>query len=204
VALEEPTGRRRRGDELVNALLDAAWAEFLEKGYAEMTYEGVAERAGTSRSVVYRRWPGKQELALAALRHRGAADPLEVPDTGTLRGDLVAMLTDLNRRRAEMMALLGVHMGDYYRETGLAPGALRVHWLGNRGSVAPLVVERAVARGEVPRERVTPRAIRLASDLARHEILMTLRPMTDDVIESIVDDVVVPLLTGAPPRHAEP
>jgi hypothetical protein len=33
---------------------------------------------------------------------------------------------------------------------------------------------------------------------------MTLRPMTDDVIESIVDDVVVPLLTGAPPRHAEP
>lgn len=183
----------------MHALLDAAWTEFLEKGYAGLTYEGVAERAGTSRSVVYRRWPTKQELALAALRERGDVDPVELPDTGTLRGDLLAMLTDLNNRRAQMMALLGVHMGDYYRETGMAPGSLRENWLGGRGPLAPLVVERAVARGEVPPERVTPRSVRLASDLWRHDVLLALGPLTDEAITSIVDDVVVPLLTGRPP-----
>lgn len=202
MTLDEPAGRRRRGDELVHALLDAAWLEFSEKGYGDLTYEGVADRAGTSRSVVYRRWPTKRELVLAALRQRGDSDPLEAPDTGSLRGDLIALLTELNDRRGEMIALLGVHMGDYYRETGVAPGSLRVHWLGNRGSAAPAVIERAVRRGEVPRERVTPRTVGLASQLVRDEILMTLRPMSEAAIVEIVDEVVVPVLTGAPPRRA--
>lgn len=185
----------------MEALLDAAWAEFRDKGYGDLTFEGVAERAGTSRSVVYRRWPTKRDLVLAALQNRGDTDPVELPDTGTLRGDLVSLLTDLNARRAELMVLLGVHMGDYYRETGLAPGTLRQSWLGGRGPLAPLVVERAVARGEVPPERVTPRTVRLASDLWRHEVLLTLEPLTDEAIASLVDEIVLPVLTGAAPRR---
>lgn len=200
MTLEGKAATRRRGEELEAALLEAAWSEVVENGYAELTYEGVASRAGTSRSVVYRRWPTKQELALAALRHRGDGLPRIVPDTGTLRGDLVAMLRLMNERSSQMMVLLGVHMGDFYRESGLTPAELRGHWVGDRGAAARTIVERAAERGEVPAERVTPRTVRLATDLVRHDVLMAMSPLTDEAIASIVDEVVLPVLTGAAPR----
>jgi hypothetical protein len=61
--------RRRRGPALEEALLDAAWTELTERGYDDMTIDAVAVRAGTSRAVLYRRWPNKQELVLATLAH---------------------------------------------------------------------------------------------------------------------------------------
>jgi len=64
-----PAARRRRGKELEDALLHAAWAELQENGYAGFTLEAVAERAGTSRPVLYRRWAGKDELVGAAIVH---------------------------------------------------------------------------------------------------------------------------------------
>ena len=62
--------RRRRGDVLERALLDAAWAELEDSGYDDLTIDAVAQRAGTSRAVLYRRWPNKQDLMLAALAHQ--------------------------------------------------------------------------------------------------------------------------------------
>ena len=59
--------QRRRGEVLEKALLDAAWAELTERGYDDLTVDAVATRAGTSRAVLYRRWPSKQELVLATL-----------------------------------------------------------------------------------------------------------------------------------------
>ena len=58
-----------------------------------MTIDAVAVRAGTSRAVLYRRWPNKQELVLAALKHEAAKDVVVAPDTGSLRGDVIALLT---------------------------------------------------------------------------------------------------------------
>ena len=70
--------QRRRGAALEEALLDAAWSELSERGYDDMTIDAVAVRAGTSRAVLYRRWPNKQELVLAALAHEVRKDA--VPD----------------------------------------------------------------------------------------------------------------------------
>src|SRR5580658_8726409 len=62
---------RRRGAALEHALLDAAWAELQDVGYAALTIEAVADRAGTSRAVLYRRWRNRPELVIAAMcRHR--------------------------------------------------------------------------------------------------------------------------------------
>jgi len=60
------TTTRRRGSALDDALLDAAWAELQEAGYAGLTMEGVAQRAGTSRPVLARRWPNRPQLVIAA------------------------------------------------------------------------------------------------------------------------------------------
>lgn len=197
----EKSGRatRRRGQELEDALVDAAWAELVENGFAATTIEAVAARAGTSRAVVYRRWPDKRALALAVVRAKGVAPPFAVPDTGSLRGDLLALLRRVNTARAETVVLMGSYAGELFRELGITPAAAREVAIGDRGASTRLIADRAVARGEVDAARATPRAVQVAADLWRHDVLMHLRPLTDDEIVEIVDEVALPLLTGAPP-----
>lgn len=191
---------RRRGAELEGALLEAVWDQLMQSGYEGLTYERVAYRAGTSRSVVYRRWPTKRELALAAIAHQGAIRaPLDAPDTGTLRGDLLVVLRAMNEQRAEAMVLFGTRLGTFYQEAGISPSVARQYWLGDRSTAMRQILDRAVARGEVDPSRVTPRSERVAADLLRHEVLMRYSPATDRTIVEIVDEVAVPLLTGRAP-----
>src|ERR1700747_1141832 len=91
--------QRRRGEELEAALLDAAWDELVEAGFAKLAMESVAARAKTGVAVLYRRWPNKDDLVLAAIRHYGETRPVEIPDTGTLRGDMLALLGRINDAR---------------------------------------------------------------------------------------------------------
>lgn len=202
MTLDERRPQRRRGARLEKDLLEAAWAELTEHGYAELTFEGVARRADTSRSVVYRRWSTRRDLVLAALRHRTDEPPQPAPDTGSLRGDLVEILRGMTRR-VDVMVLLGVQMGEFSRETGISPYALREHWLGGGGAAVAEVVRRATDRGEVDAARVTPRTVRLAADLLRLEVTTTMRSPSEATLASIVDEVVVPVLTGRAPRAAE-
>jgi len=80
---------RRRGAALEAALLDAAWDELQVTGYQAMTMEAVADRAGTSRAVLYRRWPKRAELVVATLRrHRRLALTVRItltPGHGTAK-----------------------------------------------------------------------------------------------------------------------
>jgi AcrR family transcriptional regulator len=193
----EPPTRRRRGAELESALLDAVWAELVEKDYDALTYEAVAERASTSRAVVYRRWPTKPELVRAAVSRAAKAERIEPIDTGTLRDDLIELLEAGNRERVRTGIILTTRLGGYFQETGTALGDLREVFLQNHpgASRSDLIYDRAVARGEVRPERLTPRARTLAFDLFRSELLMTLKPVPKETIEAIVDEVVVPLLT---------
>ncbi|GAA0393779.1 TetR/AcrR family transcriptional regulator [Microbispora corallina] len=190
------TGSRRRGAELEEALLDAAWDELVSVGYGGFTIEGVAERAQTSRPVVYRRWPNRAELAAAAIAHHAARDPVVVPDTGSLRDDLVALLRVASSRRGEMAAVVSVQMGQYFAETDSSMAELRERFLAERGRPHWLekILRRAADRGEIDLARLTPRLADLPMDLLRHELLMTLRPVPDDVIIEIVDDVFMPLV----------
>ena len=84
-------GARRRGEELEDALLTAAWQELLEVGYPKLTMENVAARAGTSKPVIYRRWPTRPKLVIAALAHNLPLEEADI-DTGSLRGDLIELV----------------------------------------------------------------------------------------------------------------
>jgi AcrR family transcriptional regulator len=186
---------RRRGAELETAILDAARDELLGRGYAGFTIEGVAERAATSRHVVYRRWRTRQELALAALRHEVGPHSAAIPDTGSLRGDLIAVMVRANETRMTTAALFSMHLGAFYQETGMTPDALRNELLGGRAGSSEIILERAVARGEVDAAALTPRRSNVAADLFRHEVIMTLKPVPRSVIEEIVD--IALLVLGA-------
>src|SRR5579862_7784729 len=90
--LQPQVRHRRRGEQLESALLDAAWAELVSAGFAGLTMESVAARAKTGVAVLYRRWSNKDDLVIAALEHYGRTHRIEIPDTGSLRGDLLAFL----------------------------------------------------------------------------------------------------------------
>jgi AcrR family transcriptional regulator len=186
--------QRRRGPALQEALLDAAWAELIERGYDDLTIDAVAVRAGTSRAVLYRRWPGKQELVLAALQHAVAKDVVVAPDTGSLRGDVIALLKEANKVRVGLAAQLVTRLGGFYRQTGASLADLSAFVQGGRDAILEQTIQRAIDRGEIEPEQVTGRIARLPVDLFRYEILMTLRPLSDEAIEEIVDTVWLPLL----------
>jgi AcrR family transcriptional regulator len=192
---------RRRGTELEQAILDAAWEQLTAEGYEHFTIDTVAARARTSKPVLYRRWKTREDLLRATVRHRGAVDPPSVPDTGTLRGDLLALLTHANTNRNPMAALVSSMLGSYYNQASPTPAELRDAFLSQRGSAVEKVVNRAVERGEIDPARLTPRIIDLPFDLFRNEMLMTLKPVPDHVLRQIVDDIFIPLVTAPGPAR---
>jgi AcrR family transcriptional regulator len=191
--------QRRRGRALEEALLDAAWAELAERGYDDLTIDAVAARAGTSRAVLYRRWPNKQELVLAALAHEVGKDVVVAPDTGSLRGDVIALLQQANKVRVGLATQLFTQLGGFYRQTGTSLAELTAFVQGGRNPLLEQAIQRATDRGEIDPERVTERIARVPVDLFRHEILMTLRPLSDAAIEEIVDTIFLPLLDRRDP-----
>ena len=99
---------RRRGAELEEALLEAAWQELEERGYAGLTMENVATRAGTSRPVIARRWRSKAELTIATLRHQIQKRQIVIADQGDLRTELLDYLAQASKRITEITALFSL------------------------------------------------------------------------------------------------
>ena len=192
---ESTPARRRRGTALEEALLDAAWAEITERGYEHLSFDAVAARAGTSKPVVYRRWPSKPELAQAAFRHVIRRDPILAPDTGNLRDDVIALLRELNGRRVGIATVLVAQLSDLYRATGTSMDDLRTSLETGQETVMETIVGRAVRRGEIDAEKLTPRIIRLPVDLFRAQLLMTARAVPDADILEIVDTIFLPAVT---------
>ena len=190
----DATPQRRRGPALENALLTAAWDELDERGYDDFTVDGVAARAGTSRAVLYRRWPGKPELVHAALVSAMTKSPITVPDNGSLRADVVDLLRQANSQRGHLAVTVATRLGGFYRDTGVSLAELRAVLEGERGATMDKLIARAVSRGEIRPNQITGRIAQLPVDLLRHDVLFTLAPLTDDAIEEIVDAVFLPLV----------
>ncbi|MGW4472573.1 TetR/AcrR family transcriptional regulator [Nonomuraea sp. NPDC004354] len=184
---------RRRGRKLQDAILDAAWDVLVEHGYHGFTYEAVAARAGTSRPVLYRRWPQRDDLLLATLAKFW--QPITVPDTGSLRDDAIGFLRNADADRAGMITLMSVQLADYFRDTGTSLGELRDTLLPpGRPTTFEMIVARAVERGELPDVPRSSRVVNLPLDLLRHDMFMTMRAVSEESIVEIVDEVWLPLL----------
>jgi AcrR family transcriptional regulator len=84
---------RPRDPDADRAILDAAIELFVKQGYEAMSMEGIADRAGVGKTTIYRRWPSKEELVVDAIEE--LIMDVEPPDTGSLRRDLVELLTQL-------------------------------------------------------------------------------------------------------------
>lgn len=182
---------RRRGKELETAILQAVREELKERGYSNLTMDGVAERSGTSKAVLYRRWANRAEIVLAAIRERVPLPLEEVPDYGNLRDDVCGVLRSMNQNNIEVM------MKAFYglvTEIGGMPLASLIFPEGRNNRTMTIVLQRAVDRGEISAEAVTPRMLTLPADLARNEIILYNKPMSEQTIAEIVDEVYLPLV----------
>ncbi|MDI5966992.1 TetR/AcrR family transcriptional regulator [Streptantibioticus silvisoli] len=188
--------RRRHGAELEAALLEAAWDELVGVGFANLTMESVAARARTGIAVLYRRWPNKDQLVLAAIEHYRRTHPVETPDTGTLSGDLHALLTGMSRARATFTAVAAATaFSGLLAEAGLPPAQTRDRLLGDHPfSGAEVIYQRAHDRGEIDLERIPPAALTMPFDLVRHDLFMNLKPLTPARIQTIINDLFLPLV----------
>jgi AcrR family transcriptional regulator len=184
-----PRGRPR-SQEADRAILTAAVELLAERGLAAMTIEEVAARAGVGKATIYRRWPSKGLLALDAfVASFRAEQPL--PDTGTLRGDLLDAL------HAWVLAVTRTPMGrtlaDLIAEAQHDP-ELRAAWrdrvLEPLRSQHRIMLDLAIARGEIPPTVDREVVLDLFFGAAQHRLLLGHLPMTEDFIREVVDVIL--------------
>lgn len=185
-----PPRTRRRGAVLENAILDAAWDELAAVGYAQVTMAGVAARAGTNKAALYRRWPNRTELLAAAIDRRVAPLAALPADTGSLRGDVIAVLQAMNRRSHAAQAVPdpGGELTAYLRHRAATEGFEQMD----------LVLSRARRRGEASGSRLSVQVGRLPVSVLHSELCLGTAPVPDQAITEIVDELFLPLAAGRP------
>jgi AcrR family transcriptional regulator len=185
-----PTRGRPRSTEADRAILTAALELLAERGLAAMSIEEIAARAGVGKTTIYRRWPSKGLLALDAfVRSFGAQQPL--PDTGTLRGDLVVALqawVDAVTETPAGRMLTGL-IAEAQHDPELR-GAWRDRVLEPLRSQHRIMLDRAIDRGEIPPTADRDVALDLLFGSAEHRLLLGHLPMTRDFVRTVVDMIV--------------
>ncbi|MEY9989540.1 AcrR family transcriptional regulator [Streptomyces sp. V4I8] len=192
---------RRRGAELEEAILQAAAEVLKESGVPALTMDEVARRAGTNKNALYRRWPNRVALGVAAYRRLAATETV-LPDTGSLRGDVLEMLRRANSTWSSpfgeilrgLIAAAGSTPELLAKLRDSADGAHEASWLTLLG--------RAVARGDAAPEALHPRVAYAPMALLRNEYVMLGVPAVPDaVLVEIVDEVFLPLVHGRGPHR---
>lgn len=186
--------QRRRGADLEQAILDAAWAEMGDKGYANLTMEAIAARAGTSRPVLSRRWSSVQELATAAIRRELARRPLVVPDLGNLRDELLSFLQQASERSDVFTAAFALFLDEFQKGTKASPHEFRATVLAGEEDALEAVLARAVKRGEIDAGKLRPPLASLLADLFRHHVIMAMQPPSVATRTAWIDDLFLPLI----------
>jgi AcrR family transcriptional regulator len=196
---EAERASRRRGAALEDAILQAAAEVLTEAGVPGLTMDEVARRAGTNKNALYRRWPDRVALGVAAYRRLATAGPVAV-DTGTLRGDALELL---RRANTTWSSPFGEILRGLIAAAGGAPELLAQLRDPAADGANPYdaawltAVGRAVARGEAAPEAVHPRVAAAPTALLRNEyVTRGVTAVPDEVLVEIVDVVFLPLVRG--------
>lgn len=196
--------RGRPRDPGVDLLIHRAALELLgEVGFDRTSIEAVAARSGVAKASIYRRWDGKPALILDAVRAQEPVFDTLPEDTGTLRGDLLAafprflVFSSFDTGQAPIITGLIQAM----RSSPELAEYMQGRFVTSINHLSEIIVERAIARGEVP---AAARDLRLFHDIAPSltvaRMLLTHEPVDAQYKEALVDTVLIPLLMHAESR----
>ncbi len=194
---EEPARAGRRRDPACDlAILTATVDAFVEGGYAAVSIEGVAARAGVGKATIYRRYDSKAELVVDAVRTRACITD-HLPDTGDLRADLRSMLRPLveHLRDESGGKVLIAFMGDRLRHPDLAAEFER-SVIGAKRAHTRKLVRSAVQRGDLPADTDVELIAEVGAAVVWHHALQGL-PLHEDLPDRILD-LVLPRGPGGP------
>ena len=175
-------------------ILEATLEVLAEVGYDRLTMDAVATRAKASKATLYRRWNGKAELVVEAVcAHKEA--PV-VPDTGSLRGDLMAAYCGLGGLDPRFMAILAAVVTAMGRDEEFAT-IYRRDFIAPKQAAMRTVLERAVARGEISEEVDLDLLGPALPGIVLHRVFLLGDEPTPELVARVIDQVILP--AGARP-----
>lgn len=194
LAAVRPKLGRKRDHTRDPEILDAALEVLAETGYDGMTVDMVAARAKAGKATLYRRWSSKAELVLDAVACMKTKDldVASLPDTGTLRGDLVAMVKSPSIRESErkLKVMAGI-ASMIARDPELAEAA-RAALIEPRLAVNRIIFQRAIDRGEIPADRDIEMLCMISPAILSYRSLMLHAVMDREHVIRVIDEIVLP------------
>lgn len=164
-----------------------------EHGYDRLTVDAVANVARASKATVYRRWPSKAELVLAAFIE-GIRQVAVPPETGTLRGDLLRLGELVCQQAGQHAGTMRAVLVEVSRNPALND-VLQHHFLDQRRELIQHVLQQAVDRGEIDGAAINDELWDLLPGYLVFRSVVSGRPPTRDTVQALVDEVVIPSLT---------
>jgi AcrR family transcriptional regulator len=191
-----PVRGRPRSEKAHKAILDAAAELLLARGLSAVSMDAVAERAGVSKATIYRWWPTKETLALDALYTEWAAFQPDPRDTGSLHGDLLALLRPWARavRSRPYARVIAALLTVVHTDPAFA-AEYHKRLVEPRRDQARVLFRRAIERGEIPASTDIEVAVDLVYGPLWHRLLHGHLPLDD----RFVRDVVTAALNGLQP-----
>jgi AcrR family transcriptional regulator len=175
-------------------ILDAALDVLAEVGFDGMTIDMVAARARAGKATLYRRWPSKTELVIDAVAcmKNSDIDLDDLPDTGTLRGDLVAMIKPHSMRDgAKKLKVMAGLISLLARNPELAETA-RAAVIAPRAEINRIFLQRAVDRGEITKNVDIPFIASISPSMVTYRTMMLGKPVDREFLLKILDQVLLP------------
>jgi len=193
--LGRPRDHTRDGD-ILNAALDV----LTETGYDGMTIDMVAARAKAGKATLYRRWPSKAELVIDAVAcmKQVDLDPAILPDTGTLRGDLIAMIKAPTIHEAERKAQMMAGLASMISRSPQLAEAARAAIVEPRIAVNRMFLQRAKDRGEIGADVDLELAAMIGPAMVSYRVMLLRTPTTREFMVSLIDNVILPAVGISP------
>ncbi len=185
-----------RGGLRTQAILDAAVELIAEVGYDRMTMGAIAARAKASKATMYRRWPDKAQLVAEAFRCNECAEVSCPPDTGSLRGDLLATVDVLADSLSGDAGLRLAGLIVAMRTDPALAALIRAQLEDDGREITATLISRARSRGEVVAAVDSYFVFSLAPAAILTTSLLLGRPTGGAFRRQLVDEVLLPLMTG--------
>jgi AcrR family transcriptional regulator len=186
-------GRKRdhtRDPEILAAALDV----LAEEGYDGMTIDMVAARAKAGKATLYRRWASKGELvvdAVACMKREDLA-PDSLPDTGTLRGDLVAMIKPRTVEEGEKKLQIMAGLVSVLSRSPELSGAIEQAIIAPRAEINRRLLQRSIDRGEADPDCDVEAIALVSPSMAAYRTIILRKPVDRDFLVSLIDGVILP------------
>lgn len=159
-------------------------------GYDRLTVDAVAAEAKASKATVYRRWPSKADLVLAAFIE-GTRETAVAPKTGSLREDLIAIGTGVAALAREHAMTMRAVLNEMSHSVDLRK-AMQDKFVRHRHTMIEEVLAAAVDRGEIDAEAIDPEIWDVLPGYLVFRSLISERMPTDETVRVLVDEVVLP------------